>query len=158
MWRCEMKNKRCPFQSECDIRCSYEGRELSCDYYKNNALGERIIEDQERIREQMESARIREIEEEIYDSEEGGLVMLPVDVLYPHPDNPRKKLGDLSELAASIKAKGVMQNLTVVPKEGTAFEYTIIIGHRRHAAAKKAGLREVPCVIVNILCDALAFF
>lgn len=80
----------------------------------------------------------------------GGLVMLPVDKLYPHPDNPRKSLGDLSELAESIKAKGVMQNLTVVPREDVPGTYTIIIGHRRHGAAKKAGLQELPCVIVEM--------
>ena len=47
-------------------------------------------------------------------AEERGLVWLPVSELYPHPDNPRKEVGDVSELAESIKAKGVMQNLTVV--------------------------------------------
>ena len=80
----------------------------------------------------------------------GGLVMLAVDLLYPHPDNPRKKLGDLTELSESIKAKGVMQNLTVVPRAEEPGTYTIIIGHRRHGAAKKAGLSELPCVIVEM--------
>lgn len=80
----------------------------------------------------------------------GALVMLPIDKLYPHPDNPRKKLGDLAELADSIKAKGVMQNLTVVPRADELGTYTIIIGHRRHAAAKKAKLKELPCVIVEM--------
>ena len=56
--------------------------------------------------------------------------------LHPHPDNPRKELGDLTELAASIEAKGVLQNLTVVPDNDGG--YRIIIGHRRHAAAKLA--------------------
>lgn len=84
------------------------------------------------------------------DTQGGGLVMLPVDKLYPHPDNPRKKLGDLTELSESIKAKGVMQNLTVVPRSEEHGTYTIIIGHRRHAAAKKAGLKELPCVIVEM--------
>lgn len=73
---------------------------------------------------------------------------LSVDSLYPHPDNPRSELGDLSELAESIKAKGVMQNLTVVPRDATT--YTVIIGHRRHAAAKLAGLEALPCVIVEM--------
>jgi ParB family chromosome partitioning protein len=70
-------------------------------------------------------------------------------VLHPHPDNPRKELGDLTELAASIKAKGVLQNLTVVPdtKDGG---YRIIIGHRRHAASKLAGLTDLPCVIADM--------
>ena len=80
----------------------------------------------------------------------GGLVMLAVDLLYPHPDNPRKKLGDLTELSESIKAMGVMQNLTVVPRVEEPGTYTIIIGHRRHGAAKKAGLCELPCVIVEM--------
>lgn len=88
------------------------------------------------------------VDETIHD--EGRLVMLPVNKLHPHPDNPRKKLGDLDELADSIKAKGIMQNLTVVPKKDVRGEYTIIIGHRRHAAAKKARLYEVPCVVVDM--------
>lgn len=80
----------------------------------------------------------------------GALVMLPVDKLYPHPDNPRKALGDLKELSDSIKANGVMQNLTVVPRADEYGTYTIIIGHRRHAAAKMAGLSELPCVVVDM--------
>lgn len=42
------------------------------------------------------------------------LVYIPISELFSHPDNPRKGLGDLTELAESIKAKGIMQNLTVV--------------------------------------------
>ena len=46
-------------------------------------------------------------------------------MLYPHPDNPRRDLGDLTELADSIKENGVIQNLTVVPRkrEMTSKEY-----------------------------------
>ena len=73
------------------------------------------------------------------------LVYLSIDKLIPHPKNPRKNLGDLTELSESIKVKGVMQNLTVVP--GIDDTYNIIIGHRRHAASKLAGLTELPCVI-----------
>ena len=36
---------------------------------------------------------------------------IPVKDIYPHPDNPRKDVGDVSELAASIKESGVLQNL-----------------------------------------------
>lgn len=82
-----------------------------------------------------------------FEEERGQLIYLPLDKLHPHPDNPRKEIGDVTELADSIKSKGVMQNLTVVPaKDG----YTVIIGHRRCAAAKLAGLKEVPCVIVEM--------
>ena len=42
---------------------------------------------------------------------------LPVEELIPHPDNPRKDLGDLTELAESIRANGIRQNLTVVAAE-----------------------------------------
>ena len=41
-------------------------------------------------------------------------VDLPISKIYPHPDNPRKDVGDVSELAESIKANGIFQNLTVV--------------------------------------------
>ena len=75
------------------------------------------------------------------------IVYIAIDKLNPHPQNPRKDLGDLTELAASIKEKGVMQNLTVVP-DGDA--YTVVIGHRRHAAAKLAGLTELPCVVADL--------
>lgn len=43
------------------------------------------------------------------------ITYIPIRQLHPHPDNPRKELGDLSELAASIKENGVYQNLTVIP-------------------------------------------
>ena len=77
---------------------------------------------------------------------------LPIEWLHPHPHNPRKDLGDLSELVESIKAVGIKQNLTVVPdrnENGDLIDdsYTVIIGHRRMAAAKAAGFKELPCAI-----------
>lgn len=69
--------------------------------------------------------------------------------IHPHPDNPRKDLGDLTELVESIKKNGIMQNLTVIPMEGKEGEYMAIIGHRRSAAAKLAGIQEVPCRIIE---------
>ena len=77
--------------------------------------------------------------------------MIPIDLLSPHPDNPRKDLGDLTELSASIKANGVLQNLTVVPDESAldAPRFLVIIGHRRLAAAKLAEMTELPCVIAD---------
>ena len=75
---------------------------------------------------------------------------IDITMLNPHPNNPRTDLGNLTELVESIKARGVMQNLTVV-KTGKRFEkYTVVIGHRRLAAAKLAGLTEVPCAIVDL--------
>lgn len=72
-----------------------------------------------------------------------------LDHIHPHPDNPRKELGDLTELVESIKKNGIMQNLTVIPMEGKEGEYMAIIGHRRSAAAKLAGITEVPCRIIE---------
>lgn len=73
---------------------------------------------------------------------------ISVEKLHPHPDNPRKNLGDLSELTDSIKRNGIFQNLTVVPATGFYNgDYTVIIGHRRLAAAKEAGIEVVPCII-----------
>lgn len=42
------------------------------------------------------------------------LKMIPISQLEHHPENPRLDLGDLTELTASIKANGILQNLTVV--------------------------------------------
>ena len=76
-------------------------------------------------------------------SENKSIEYISIHNLSPHPKNPRKSVGDVSELAESIKKNGVLQNLTVVPGkiEGT---YTVIIGHRRLAAAKLAELDFVP--------------
>jgi len=80
--------------------------------------------------------------------------MLPVEMLMHHPDNPRKDLGDLEELTASIKANGILQNLTVVrPANWKADDgdiYWVLIGNRRLEAAKAAGLEELPCQIVRM--------
>lgn len=80
------------------------------------------------------------------------IVMIPREQLHPHPDNPRKDLGDLTELKESIKAHGVMQNLTVVPDEGDGDGYKILIGHRRFAASEGI-LEELPCVVAKGLTD-----
>lgn len=75
------------------------------------------------------------------------IVMIPVEKLEPHPNNPRKDLGNLTELIGSIRQKGVLQNLTVVPN---GEKYRIIIGHRRHQAALEAGLTELPVVVAEM--------
>ena len=84
---------------------------------------------------------------------QGITQILPLKYLHAHPGNPRKELGDISELTESIKAKGVLQPLTVIPKmdeqgDIAGDNYTVLIGHRRMAAAKAAGETKVPCVII----------
>lgn len=86
-----------------------------------------------------------------------AVVNMPVECLVPHPQNPRKDLGDLEELTASIKENGIYQNLTVIPVNeavpGEEPKYMVVIGHRRLEAAKRAGLQEVPCAIVRGLTE-----
>lgn len=73
------------------------------------------------------------------------LVMLPIDDLEPAGDNPRRDLGDLTELAASINAVGLLEPILATKNGGT--KLLIVAGHRRHAAARKAGLNEVPVIV-----------
>ena len=77
-------------------------------------------------------------------------IMIPIEQLKPHPDNPRKDVGDITELAESIRANGVFQNLTVIPVIPDDDTYMVVIGHRRLAAAKAAGLTELPCMVVEM--------
>ena len=56
---------------------------------------------------------------------EYGIKMVPADKLRPHPKNPRKDLGDLSELTESIKTNGIMQNLTAAPEEDQEQQYIL---------------------------------
>ena len=77
-------------------------------------------------------------------------LMVPVDMIEPHPDNPRKDVGDVTELAESIKKNGIFQNLTILRTPNENGKSTVIIGHRRLAAAKLAGLKEVPCMVVDM--------
>lgn len=81
-----------------------------------------------------------------------SIVYLQRSQLEPHPDNPRKDLGDLEELRESIRQNGIMQNLTVIPTDDSLEHFRILIGHRRFAASEGI-LNELPCVIVEDLTD-----
>ena len=150
-------NDRCPLQIECERKkCDFIRKELDCPYYSANARDGYYIYDQETARERLYQERTEEAllaslgddDEDDKDAGTGELVYIPIEQLYPNPDNPRKDLGDLTELADSIKVNGVLQNLTVVPRaEGG---YTVVIGHRRLAAAKLAGLKALPCIVTDM--------
>ena len=79
---------------------------------------------------------------------------IPVALLHPHPHNPRRDVGDLTELADSIRAHGIRQNLLVVPDPDHRDEFRIVIGHRRAAAAALAGVTAIPAVVDSSLGDA----
>ena len=83
---------------------------------------------------------------------------IPISDLRENPRNPRKDMGDLTELTNSVKRNGIRQNLIVTPildDDGEETDtYRIIAGHRRFAAAKKAHLIAVPCSIERDLDEA----
>lgn len=83
--------------------------------------------------------------------EEKVITYIEAGHIRPHPENPRKDLGDLSELVESIRKNGVLQNLTVIPVEGEPGEYMTLIGHRRYAAGTQAGVDRFPCQIAENL-------
>lgn len=75
--------------------------------------------------------------------------MIALDRLEPNPLQPRMELGDLEDLIASIKEKGVLEPLLVRPSQ-VGGRYMIISGERRFRAAREAGLREVPCIEMDV--------
>ena len=74
--------------------------------------------------------------------------LIDLDRIEPNPHQPRKNFGDLSEMVASIKEKGVLEPILVRALEGGRFE--IIAGERRYQASKLAGLRHVPSIEVDV--------
>ena len=79
----------------------------------------------------------------------GKVLFLPVEDISPNPDQPRRVFSqpELEELAASIRALGVLQPLTVRRREG---QWELVAGERRLRAAKLAGLSQVPCLSVQV--------
>jgi ParB family transcriptional regulator, chromosome partitioning protein len=74
---------------------------------------------------------------------------IPIEQIEPNPEQPRSEFGDLSELTASIKEKGVLEPLLVKPLKD-AGRWMIIAGERRWRASKLAGLNEVPCIEMDV--------
>ena len=82
-------------------------------------------------------------------TQEAGSVLLPISQVEPGLNQPRKRFDDeaLADLAASIEEHGIIQPLTV-RRLSTGY-YQIIAGERRWRAAKLAGRKEVPVVIIE---------
>ena len=91
-------------------------------------------------------------EEEILEAGSPGYFLCPLDRLRPNPRQPRQSIDeqDLSDLAASIKEKGVLQPLVVRKADEQDGAYEIIAGERRFRAAQMAGLATVPVVIKDV--------
>jgi ParB family transcriptional regulator, chromosome partitioning protein len=75
--------------------------------------------------------------------------MIAIDRLEPNPNQPRIEIGDLTDLIASISEKGVLEPLLVRPSE-VGGRFMIISGERRYRAAREAGLRELPCIEMDV--------
>ena len=70
--------------------------------------------------------------------------LIPLEDIDPNPNQPRQSLGDLSELTASIREKGILEPIIVRP---IGSRYQIVAGERRFRAAEQVGLAEIPCVV-----------
>jgi ParB family chromosome partitioning protein len=83
--------------------------------------------------------------------------MIPLAAIEPDPGQPRSTMGDLDDLVASIRDKGVLEPILVRPRPGDGDEegpsgvlYRIISGERRYRAAQEAGLYEVPAIEMEV--------
>lgn len=74
--------------------------------------------------------------------------MIPMSMIEANPDQPRQSLGDLEELAASIREKGVLEPILV--RSVGPNRYQIVSGERRYRAAEIAGLEEIPAIELDI--------
>lgn len=78
-----------------------------------------------------------------------GARSMPIERVHPNPDQPRRTFmeEDLSDLAASIAQRGIIQPLIVRPLPGRLGEMQIVAGERRWRAAQRAGLHEIPVIV-----------
>ena len=83
---------------------------------------------------------------------------ISIEKLHPFENHPYKVQDneEMDALAESIKVHGVVSPVIVRPLENTTDEYEIISGHRRVMASRKAGITEVPALVVSIDRDAAA--
>jgi len=82
-------------------------------------------------------------------NQENSIVFININNIAPNPNQPRKDFKDdkIEELAASIKEHGVIQPI-MVRKSTNGFE--IVAGERRWRAARKAQIKEIPCIIKEL--------
>ena len=73
--------------------------------------------------------------------------LIPIEKIDPNPHQARSELGNIEELMESIRTKGVLEPILVRAK-GDRFE--IIAGERRYVASKNLGLKEIPCIEMDV--------
>jgi ParB family transcriptional regulator, chromosome partitioning protein len=89
-----------------------------------------------------------------------GTRKAPIELVKANPNNPRRHFSDddLEELSNSIKERGIIQPIVVRAIKGAADQFEIVAGERRWRAAQRAGLHEVPIVVVEVTdAEALEF-
>jgi ParB family chromosome partitioning protein len=76
----------------------------------------------------------------------GSIVNIPVDLITPNPEQPRKYFEpkSLEELSESIRVRGLLQPI-IVARMGDS--YLLVAGERRYRASKLAGLTKIPCLV-----------
>jgi ParB family transcriptional regulator, chromosome partitioning protein len=81
-----------------------------------------------------------------------GQRKVPIEFLRANPRNPRREFApsQLDELANSIKERGIIQPIAVRPVKGANDSFEIIAGERRWQAAQRAGLHDVPVVVLEV--------
>lgn len=81
-----------------------------------------------------------------------GARKVPLAFLRPNPRNPRRTFAeqDLEDLAASVHERGIIQPIVVRQVAGERDAYEIVAGERRWRAAQRAGIHEVPIVVVEV--------
>ena len=75
--------------------------------------------------------------------------MVPLSLIEPDPEQPRSEMGDLAELAASIREKGVLEPILVRPHGGED-RFRVVSGERRYQAALQADLYDVPVIVMDL--------
>ena len=90
----------------------------------------------------------KKFETQTQDSYPEGSETVPIEKIYPNPDQPRKLFSNekLEELAASIAEKGIIQPLIVRDRPNKKDEYEIVAGERRWRAAQIAKIHQVPVI------------
>src|SRR6516164_1977560 len=82
---------------------------------------------------------------------------IPIELIRPGAFQPRRRFAEaeLDALAQSIREKGILQPLLILPLTGEEADFELVAGERRWRAAQRVGLHEVP-VIVRPMADSEA--
>ena len=80
--------------------------------------------------------------------DEPRLATLPLSLIDPDPEQPRRDPGDLADLALSIREHGVLQPLIV--EAGAGGRYRLLTGERRFTACRSLGLETAPCLVRTV--------